>query len=298
MKSRRWCTAGKSHKILIIVWAMSLLLSSPPLYIMNTEETRYYNNVTSVTLMFCSDITVNEAGKKAFFVYKILVMFALPTLVMSVCYTGVIYTLWISSRQLTQLTSLPSTSTSLEKVFLRTKNIAGNIPCSSESPFRTRNRSPQARCRNKSTDVLKARRQVIKILIAVVVVFLICWGPPLIMDAVLKFSPELGFSNTAFYIRTSLGCLPYLQSCMNPFIYCFMSKKFRKSVFSICRSRHCLCGALICSRNRHHASVVTFEMDSKLSNGTTQTRATVRNSQSASSDENTCLHSASAKCPS
>ena len=67
----------------------------------------FYNNETSVTMTFCSDSNVADYGKKLFVVYKLFTMFALPALVMTVCYTGVIYALWISSRQLTQLTSVP-----------------------------------------------------------------------------------------------------------------------------------------------------------------------------------------------
>lgn len=33
-----------------------------------------------------------------------------------------------------------------------------------------------------------------------------------------------------FILQVFLDCLPYVQSCINPIIYCFMSRNFRRSI--------------------------------------------------------------------
>jgi len=56
-----------------------------------------------VALSICSYVTENDSSKLIFSVYKLFIMFALPTLIMTICYSAVVYSLWISSKQLTQL---------------------------------------------------------------------------------------------------------------------------------------------------------------------------------------------------
>lgn len=81
-------------------------------------------------------------------------------------------------------------------------------------------------------------------------------------------------------------CLPYVQSALNPIIYGFMSRNFRRSLKAACQRQFCLCKYLF----RYHKKKVSFpdiiEMDSKLSNGTVNTRMT-RNS--GSSEDFQCL---------
>lgn len=69
----------------------------------DTEHTLFHQNGTIVALSMCSYKSDVESSKLIFSVYKLVIMFALPTLVMSVCYSAVIYSLWISSQQLTKL---------------------------------------------------------------------------------------------------------------------------------------------------------------------------------------------------
>lgn len=65
----------------------------------------FHNNVSSVTLNFCDDSSVSRQFRIVFSFSKLILMFAVPTAIMAVCYTAVIYALWVSSTQLTKLTS-------------------------------------------------------------------------------------------------------------------------------------------------------------------------------------------------
>ena len=78
----------------------------PSFYFQNLRYQSFHNNVSSVTLNFCDDDSVSEEVSKLFRFHKFILMFAVPTVIMVVCYTGVIYALWVSSAQLTKLTSV------------------------------------------------------------------------------------------------------------------------------------------------------------------------------------------------
>jgi transposase len=61
----------------------------------------YYNNVTSVTVHYCSE--AEQSGK--FAIYQFVVLFAVPGTLMVVGYTYVIRELWRSTRNMQALTN-------------------------------------------------------------------------------------------------------------------------------------------------------------------------------------------------
>ena len=67
-------------------------------------------------------------------------------------------------------------------------------------------------------------------LVIVILLFAICWGPILI-DNVLTSFGYLDVYNYGVlkYTRQIMSLMSYANSCFNPIIYCFMSKNFRKS---------------------------------------------------------------------
>ncbi|KAF0298511.1 Galanin receptor type 2 [Amphibalanus amphitrite] len=71
--------------------------------------------------------------------------------------------------------------------------------------------------------------QVIKMLLLVIALFLICWGPRLIMDVILKVGLET-YSRESYAMRIAFFLMPFIHACINPFVYCFMSKNFQRSM--------------------------------------------------------------------
>lgn len=80
--------------------------------------------------------------------------------------------------------------------------------------------------------------QVIKMLILVIVLFLICWGSRISMEISIKVGLE-SFSQGIYFLRVVVNMLPYVHSCLNPFIYSLMSKNFRRSMWR--RIHSCCC---------------------------------------------------------
>lgn len=78
-------------------------------------------------------------------------------------------------------------------------------------------------------------------LVAVVVLFIICWGPILITNVLTAFD----FLNRLNYgylkpMRTAFHLMSYFNSCINPCVYGFLSANFRNSFkAALCT---CICG--------------------------------------------------------
>ncbi|KAL7634542.1 UNVERIFIED_CONTAM: hypothetical protein RMT77_014919 [Armadillidium vulgare] len=89
----------------------------------------------------------------------------------------------------------------------------------------------------------KTVRQVVRMLVVVVLLFIACWGPILVLNVLQAYSivPEYGIKLKHW--RTALDLLSYCNSCMNPVVYGFMSKNFRKGF------KRALCS--IAKRDRH-----------------------------------------------
>lgn len=73
-------------------------------------------------------------------------------------------------------------------------------------------------------------KQVVKMLVAVVVLFAICWSPLLIENVLTAYavlpSPKY---ETFKHLNTAFQLMAYFNSCINPIVYGFMSKHFRES---------------------------------------------------------------------
>lgn len=88
-------------------------------------------------------------------------------------------------------------------------------------------------------------------LILVIILFLICWGSRLSMEISIKVGLDT-FSHEMYVLRIAINLLPYIHSCINPFIYSLMSKNFRRSMLrrwqrlstTCCRS--CCCRRWCC----------------------------------------------------
>ena len=114
--------------------------------------------------------------------------------------------------------------------------------------------------------------QVIKMLLLIVVLFLLCWGPRLVMMVMIKIGLSQGdFTHSVYTARISFYLLSFIHSALNPFVYGFMSSNFRKMVFNSCHS----CGLTVRTRNEHSEGYPLTRMNTLV---TQSTRITNNNS--------------------
>ena len=70
-------------------------------------------------------------------------------------------------------------------------------------------------------------------LVCVVALFLLCWGPRFVLEFLLKLHLESFFTPTVYWIRVGVFLLPFLHAIINPFIYLVMCKNIREAVLSM-----------------------------------------------------------------
>ncbi|GIY13848.1 g_PROTEIN_RECEP_F1_2 domain-containing protein [Caerostris darwini] len=79
---------------------------------------------------------------------------------------------------------------------------------------------------------------VIKMLILVIILFLLCCGPRLVMHAMIKHGLN-NFTVHMYNMRVAAYLLSFTHSAINPIIYGFMSTNFRKMMLQCCKDSVC-----------------------------------------------------------
>ncbi|RWS29504.1 G-protein coupled receptor-like protein [Leptotrombidium deliense] len=192
-------------------------------------KTTFTNYETTVTLFSCKEL--NDWRTFAVSIYRFVTLFAVPSILMIACYTWVIIELWISTKTINELTQQSSLET-------RRVNSASNIREENGSPLHTNRVILRSHVNSEHKDIKSARQQVIKMLILIVVLFLVCWGPRLLMEVIIKCCLDV-FNHGTYTLRIIFYLLPFIHSCLNPIVYCFMSTKFRRKIMSCCQ-RFCV----------------------------------------------------------
>lgn len=97
----------------------------------------------------------------------------------------------------------------------------------------------------------KSKVKVVKMLVAVVILFVLSWLPLYVIFARIKFGgPMNSEEEEIFQIATPIAqWLGSSNSCINPVLYAFFNKKYRRGFAAIIKSRTC------CGRLRYYESV-------------------------------------------
>ena len=82
--------------------------------------------------------------------------------------------------------------------------------------------------------------QVIKMLVAVVLIFMICWGPIMTNNLLVAFRVLNDLNEGPMRpMRIAFFLMSYFNSCTNPLVYAFMSRHFRntfkQTLFILCK---------------------------------------------------------------
>ncbi|NWR80464.1 GALR2 protein, partial [Centropus unirufus] len=73
----------------------------------------------------------------------------------------------------------------------------------------------------------KAKRKVTKMIVAVAILFCLCWLPHHLVILCFWFG-HFPFNPATYACRLASHCLSYANSCLNPIVYALISKHFRK----------------------------------------------------------------------
>lgn len=191
VECRYICTMSQTKRIIVLTWIGSIILAKPVLWMQILLEVGEAENKA----YWCVRDWENILYWKIYELYMLTIILIIPLIIMSYSYAHICNKLWSVMNDRT--TTFPLTTTH------PTVYIDASV--------------------NKMS-------QVIKMLITVVIIFVLCWTPILVVNVLTAFSilPSLNYGHLKT-IKTAFHLFSYANSCVNPIIYGFMSRNFRAS---------------------------------------------------------------------
>ncbi|XP_029357444.1 C-C chemokine receptor type 7 isoform X2 [Echeneis naucrates] len=197
------------HRAQAVFWSkVSAALIWITAFIFSTPEMKYTVVNNNTCTPFTSD---NDQLRVSLQASQIVLGFAIPLLVMSVCYSSIIKTL----------------------------------------------------CQARSFE----RNKAIKVILAVVIVFLVCQVP---YNLVLFWSTVItaeggtnncNYENSLLYATDITQCVAFFRCCLNPFVYAFVGVKFRHDLLKLLKDFGCMSQQRFyrytCGRRRSSAATDT-----------------------------------------
>ncbi|KAG6794587.1 QRFP-like peptide receptor isoform X1 [Apis mellifera caucasica] len=238
MRAQYTCTISQARKIVITTWVASFLLGIPMIFTQTHKEVGL-----RVIAYWC--VRDFEGGLlwRAHEVYMLVLVLVLPLAVMAYCYTAICWEIWRVMKRRYHMTS---------RRVLNPSNVdAESIPMTQRNSVRNNNRRSQ-REDSQTEEESRTIRQVVKMLVAVVVLFVICWGPILVDNMLTAYGylPRVKVG-TYKHLNTAFQLMAYFNSCINPIVYGFMSKHFRESFLAAACGSWWIC----CPRRGYRAPV-------------------------------------------
>ena len=91
-------------------------------------------------------------------------------------------------------------------------------------------------------NIHRSKIRIVRMLLVVFVIFALSWLPLYSIELRILFGPKAGSIEKVIRRRYLLPLAQWLgaaNSCVNPFIYCYFSANFRKSIVSALKSKSC-----------------------------------------------------------
>ncbi|XP_050464524.1 orexin receptor type 2-like [Cataglyphis hispanica] len=188
-------TTGRAKTAIIVIWLISLLFDIPELLVLHIVPS--HSRVQTILFTQCV-WSWSQESQATFTIVKLIFLYTVPLLFMSVTYWQIVRVLWRSD--------IPG------------HNLSTRICHSTEIPL-SKSGNPEGQ--------LRSRRKAAKMLVAIVITFAICFFPVHLLS-ILRCTMALPSNEWTIAFSLIAHWLCYFNSAVNPVIYNFMSGKFRK----------------------------------------------------------------------
>lgn len=212
VRSRYLCTFSQARRVIIFIWVAAFLTALPIIFVQVHVEMGVHRRA-----YWCMRDEASPGAWRSFEIYMLILVLCIPTLVMGYAYTKICVQLWMVVRERASLTTGSSVATEMTEKKPKKKTTFAP------------NGDPAGGLKASRADE-DTVRQVIKMLILVVCLFVLCWAPILILNVLTAFGGVATLNYSYLKpLRTCFHLLSYLNSCVNPLVYGFMSRSFRGS---------------------------------------------------------------------
>ncbi|KAK3089789.1 hypothetical protein FSP39_006549 [Pinctada imbricata] len=225
LKARYVCTMRHAKFMICTVWIFSFLMAIPIIFGQQLREVGLKNKA-----YWCERRFSDHKYHKLYELYMLVIMFIIPVLVMGITYALVCLEIWMVVSKRAVMRSGSECTRAMNGRSIKKDHVtAANYTLTSSSSTR---KPPAAHSNDTNTS-----KQIILMLVTIVSLFAICWGPILINNVLVAFG-VLDNLNTGYLkpMRMAFHLMSYANSCVNPIVYGFLSKNFRDSFKSAVRS--------------------------------------------------------------
>ncbi|XP_048874303.1 isotocin receptor-like [Brienomyrus brachyistius] len=233
----------KDRFYVIVSWTLSLLFSTPQMYIFSLKEVD--NGVYD-----CWGEFVQPWGAKAYVTWISITIYIMPVTILSICYGLISFRIWQNLK------------------LKRKEHCITLTPKASKGAALSRVSSVKL--------ISKAKIKTVKMTFVIVVAYIVCWAPFFFVQMWSAWDPAAPREEIAFIISMLLASL---NSCCNPWIYmCFAGHLFHDLVqrFVCCSTHYLKSSQCHCEReSSHRSNTSTFMIKSTTSQRSiTQTSVT------------------------
>ncbi|XP_076332638.1 cholecystokinin receptor-like [Tachypleus tridentatus] len=238
LKSREWQTFSHAKRMILIIWAGSLIYMLPVAVLSELQPIKESDKYK------CRESWPSITAERLFNILLDILLLVVPLFIMVVTYSLITATLWRAMHpevSFTQETTTKKDRQSSGPNVLRSILVRSNpnSPCSSSCVLTTENQI------SRETDVipvqtvtntdrsLAQKKRVIKMLFVVVLEFFLCWTPIYVLNTITLFDPVIVYRGLGYYGISFFHLLAYTSSCCNPITYCFMNSKFRENFMAL-----------------------------------------------------------------
>ncbi|XP_061724272.1 orexin/Hypocretin receptor type 1-like [Cydia pomonella] len=221
-------TTGRAKTAILIIWLISLLFNVPELAVLQVKmlsrPLRF--DMHKQYFMQCSAKWSDESELN-WSIIKAVFLYTLPLFLMMIAYCQIVRVLWRSD-------NIPGHSESHQLC---------TTPTGQNNWLAAKRRTTPSIHANASTEgQLRSRRKAAKMLVAVVVMFAVCYFPVHLIS-VLRVAFNVQQSDVITCIALISHVMCYANSAVNPLIYNFMSGKFRREFHRSYFKCFCCCHA-------------------------------------------------------
>nr|CAH8869046.1 unnamed protein product [Trichobilharzia regenti] len=222
MRAHYMCTIKRAIKIIAGIWIFTLIYNLPWIFMSTTiRQHSEYGTFEKCTFAF------KRAAYKAIYMFDLILFYVIPLLITAVMYCQISWRLFRTD----DIKGSISSVVGRQQINLNRRTVASGNPQHSYATNATTtailNESQQNLKLRKVINRVRERRQVVKLLMTIVVLFASFWLPYRSMVVYNSFSLN-GYHDLWFRMFSRI--MAYLNSAVNPILYNAMSRKFRRAL--------------------------------------------------------------------